>query len=215
MSDILKNQIHYYKYYYISAWGFTLLLAAILLFTGVESAYLITMGGSTIIIIFYSILMAVNSDKEKQSRILVLLPRKISEISRVQILQVMMLIAGAMILWFFTYFVQNQTSLQEASIQIFSFCSYLINWIFFFWILGDLTQVGRWYLKIIFLFLVISYILFVIIIGSYFEISFLDWLNFSDEKPETIPELLSNMILSIIFIITEYNIFIKRKSYLT
>ncbi len=215
MSKILKNQIHYYKYYYISAWGFTLLLAAVLLFTGVESAYLITMGGSTIIIIFYSILIGVNSDKEKQSSMLVLLPRKISEISRVQILQVLMLFTGVMILWFFTYFAQNQTSLQEASIQIFSFCSYLINWIFFFWILGDLTQVGRWYLKIIFLFLVILYILSVIIIGSYFGISFFDWLNFSDEEPETIPELLSNVILSIIFIITKYNIFIKRKSYLT
>ncbi len=215
MSEILKSQIHYYKYYYISAWGFTLLLAAVLLLTGVEPAYLITMGGSTVMIILFSILMGVNSDKEKQYRMLVLLPRKISEISKTQIMLVLILFAGVVILWFITYCFQSWLRLTDAVIQIIAYCSYLINWIFFFWILGDLTHAGKYYLKIVFVFLVFSYILAAILIGSYFGVGVIAWFTLSDTHPETLPELISMVFLSIILIITEYNIFIKRKSYLT
>jgi len=215
MSKILKSQIHYYKYYYFSAWGFTSLLAAVLLLTGVEPAYLITMGGSTVLIILFSILMGVNSDKEKQYRMLVLLPRKVSEISKAQIMLVLILFAGVVILWFITYCFQPWLRLTDAVIQIIAYCSYLINWIFFFWILGDLTHTGKFYLKIVFPFLVILYIVTAIIIGSYFRISVIAWFTLSDTDPETLPEMFSMVFLSILFIITEYTIFIKRKSYLT
>jgi len=215
MSDILKSQIHYYKYYYFSAWGFTLLLAAVLLLTGVEPAYLITMGGSTVMIILFSILMGVNSDKEKQYRMLVLLPRKISDISKTQIMLVLILFAGVVILWFITYCFQPWLRLTDAVIQIIAYGSYLINWIFFFWILGDLTHAGKYYLKIIFVVLVFSYVFAAILIGSYFGVGVIAWFSLSDTHPETLPELTSMVFLSIILIITEYNIFIKRKSYLT
>lgn len=215
MLKILKSQIYYYKFYYFAAWGFTLLLATVLLLTGVEPAYLNTIGGSTVIIILSSIMMGVNFDKEKQHRMLILLPCKISEISKTQLMLILLLFAGVMIIWFITFCVQPWLRVNEAIIQIISYSSYLINWIFFFWILGDLKYAGRYYLRIIFLFLVISYLITAIIIGNYFGVRFMDWLTLSDKAPETLPELISMVILSVLLIVTEYNILIKRKSYLT
>lgn len=214
MWKILKAEIRYFKGAYYATWGFAILLASILLLTSVQNAYLITMGGSTIAVVIFCISAGVNSDNEKRNRLFVLLPRQIQQIILTQIITIIILLAGMVIIWFITYVVKPSETLSEATIRITTFCSYIINWAFFFWILGDLTHVGRSYLKVIFIFIMVMLILTIIRIGTFFGVEVISWFVFSDSEPETLFELISMVVLSVILIITEYHIFIRRKSYL-
>ncbi len=215
MKELFKAQMSYFRFHYFFSWGFALILAVVLLLTGIESAYFVTMGGSIFVIILFSVLMGVKSDQEKRDRLFVLLPRKLSEIIITQIMLILLLFGGIVVICCITYMIQPRGNFSEAIIQVASLCFYLINWIFFFRIWGHLTHVGKYYLKIIFLFFVIIYNLLSVIIGFYFGISVFAWLSFSDTSPETLPEFLSTAILSVILIITEYMVFLQRKTYLT
>ncbi|MFO7889847.1 MAG: hypothetical protein R6V04_05860 [bacterium] len=215
MWELFRVQINYFKFHYFFAWGFTLLLAALLLLTGVESAYVITMGSSTIVIVIFCISLGVICDKEKQNRVLVLLPLKVNQIIITQIMLVLFLLGGMVIIWFITYMAQPAVTIIGAGVRIITFCSYLINWIFFFWIWGDLAYAGKYYFKVVFLFFIITFIITAVIIGSYFGISVISWFTFSVTNPETFFELISMVSLSVVLIIVEYKIFIQRKSYLT
>ena len=195
-------------------WAFPVVLAVILISAGVEMAYGIVLGVSVIPVIIFAVSLGVNSDQEKRTRVLMLLPRNVKQIGIAQIITFLIFMGGMILILCLISILAPTESFSSALIRILTLFFTLINWIFFFWAYGDLAQKGGRHLRVIYTAAVMLVLALTALVRLEYGVTLLMLPRWSGDAQVLLPELLGTLGLAVGLIITEYNFFIRRKSYL-
>lgn len=214
MIALFKNEFSYGVTAMLWGWFFPIALAVILVGTGVDIAYLIVLGSSTVAVIIYVVVSGVQAETEKQVRRVLLLPVSVQTAAFVQILLYLIFMAGIAAIWFLTWAAAPAEPLTDALLRIITYACTLNCWIFFFWAVSDLKYAGSRSLKIMFPATVALLLALLLVCGYQFDIRLVMLPSFTGTSAVGLSELAGTAVLMAGLISVQYRFFIRRRSFL-
>ncbi|MBN2414324.1 hypothetical protein JXO52_00700 [bacterium] len=214
MIALFKSEFSYNFTAMLWGWFFPIVLALILVGAGVDIAYLIVLGSSTVAVIIYVVVSGVQAEAEKQVRRVLLLPVSVQTAAFVQILLYLIFMAGMAAIWFVTWAAAPAEPLPDALLRIITYACTLNCWIFFFWAVSDLKFSGNRPLKILFPLAVALLLALLLVSGYRFDIRLVMLPSFNGTTPVGPSELAGTMVLMAGLVTAQFRFFIQRRSFL-
>jgi len=214
MWKLLALELKYSKAAYLFCWGAALGIALVLYLAVNTFSYIMVMGGSVPCIVLFLVWAGAKEDEEKRIRLLTLFPVSVREIAVSQILSFFLFLAGMIIIWSVSSVLSPGVYVPGALLSIACFSGSIITWAFLIWIFSDMKQGFNMAAGIIFIVSAALLIAAIIMVGTRMGVKALYWFSLSPGREKTVYEALSMILLSCILVFIQYNVFIRRRSYL-
>ena len=169
------------------------------------------MGTTTVAFFVGMITMGITEDSETRERLQALLPISLRQFSAERLLFVLVFQAGIALLWMLHMVLKYSDEAGRIMLNIFSNTGYNLLFVMFFVVYGDLGGFGRRIWRILFFIFGLSVLAFLIYLSVLNVIDFP--ISYSDEMRRTFAEGFLYMAISVILIIFDYIIFLRRKTF--